>query len=86
MADGGPDVGGAAPMLTTLVRLRDALQATRLPLDLPDVEERRRQRVELVDQLEDYVLPRLVQIDAPLLAVVGGSTGAGKSTLVSTLR
>lgn len=33
----------------------------------------------------DYLLPQLRQIDAPLLAVVGGSTGAGKSTLVNTL-
>jgi hypothetical protein len=39
----------------------------------------------MVDQLEDYVLPRLTTIDAPLLAVVGGSTGAGKSTLVNSL-
>jgi hypothetical protein len=30
-------------------------------------------------------LPRLVQLEAPVLAVVGGSTGAGKSTLVNTL-
>ena len=29
--------------------------------------------------------PRLATIDAPLLAVVGGSTGAGKSTLVNSL-
>ncbi|HET6759213.1 MAG TPA: dynamin family protein, partial [Propionibacteriaceae bacterium] len=36
-------------------------------------------------QLDDYVMPRLATIDAPLLAVVGGSTGAGKSTLVNSL-
>ncbi len=72
-------------MITTLVRLREALQAARLPLDLPDVDANRAAQHEMVDQLEDYVLPRLLQIDAPLLAVVGGSTGAGKSTLVNSL-
>ena len=72
-------------MLTALVRLRDALQRTTLPLELPGVDECRVARVEMIDQLEDYVLPRLAQIDAPLLTVVGGSTGAGKSTLVNSL-
>ena len=72
-------------MLTALVRLRDALQRATLPLELPGVDECRVARVEMIDQLEDYVLPRLVQIDAPLLTVVGGSTGAGKSTLVNSL-
>ena len=36
-------------------------------------------------QLDDYLLPRLERLDAPLLAVVGGSTGAGKSTLVNSM-
>ena len=36
-------------------------------------------------QLDDYILPRYRSLDAPLLAVVGGSTGAGKSTLVNAL-
>ena len=42
-------------------------------------------RDELAGQIDDYLLPRLRQMDAPLLMVVGGSTGAGKSTLVNSL-
>ena len=72
-------------MITALVRLREALAAAALPLDVPGVEGHRATRAAMVDQLEDYVLPRLLQIDAPLLTVVGGSTGAGKSTLVNSL-
>ena len=75
----------SAQMVTTLVQLREALETARLPLEVPDVEPARRARAEMIDQLEDYVLPRLIQIDAPLLTVVGGSTGAGKSTLVNSL-
>jgi chemotaxis regulatin CheY-phosphate phosphatase CheZ len=72
-------------MLTALVRLHDALQAAPLPLDLPGVPEVRTSRQQLIDQLEDYVLPRQMTVEAPLLAVVGGSTGAGKSTLVNSI-
>ncbi|MDP2772885.1 MAG: dynamin family protein [Nocardioides sp.] len=72
-------------MLTALIRLRGALQDAELPLDSPGIDELRTARSEMVDQLEDYVIPRLMTIDAPLLAVVGGSTGAGKSTLVNSL-
>ena len=72
-------------MVTALVRLRGALQEARLPLELPGADEQRGARAEMVDQLEDYVIPRLMTLDAPLLAVVGGSTGAGKSTLVNSL-
>jgi len=85
--------GGGAPspgsygtvMLTALVRLHHALQGVRLPLDLPGIEEQRAGLREMVDQLEDYVIPRVTTLEAPLLAVVGGSTGAGKSTLVNSL-
>src|SRR5687768_16749409 len=72
-------------MLTALVRMRSALQEVRLPLELPSALANRDAQREMVDQLEDYVIPRLMTIDAPLLTVVGGSTGAGKSTLVNSL-
>ena len=72
-------------LLSMLTQLRSALAETPLPLETPGASETRQVRAALVDQLDDYVLPRLVQIDAPLLAVVGGSTGAGKSTLVNSL-
>jgi hypothetical protein len=72
-------------MLTEMVRLRGALQAAALPLDLPGVAALREHRQQVIDQLEDYVIPRLMSLEAPLLTVVGGSTGAGKSTLVNTL-
>ena len=61
------------------------LAATALPLALPGSEEARRDIRNALAQLEDYILPRYRSLDAPLLAVVGGSTGAGKSTLVNGL-
>jgi len=72
-------------MLTALVQLRGSLQDVRLPLEVPGAAEQRAVLQEMVHQLEDYVIPRLMTLDAPLLAVVGGSTGAGKSTLVNSI-
>src|SRR5215218_3940910 len=73
------------PLLDAVACLRERTQALALPLDVEGVAVARRERGELVDQLDDYVLPRLRALDAPLLAVVGGSTGAGKSTLVNSV-
>lgn len=70
---------------TALTELRDALRVVRLPLPMPGAASQQQVAKEIVDQLDDYVLPRLKTIDAPLLCVVGGSTGAGKSTLVNSL-
>ncbi|MPZ63673.1 MAG: ABC transporter [Propionibacteriales bacterium] len=77
--------GGQSELLGILLRLREVLLGSHMPLEVPDVDLARKVREEMIDQLEDYILPRAIQIDAPLLAVVGGSTGAGKSTLVNTL-
>ncbi|HWS58639.1 MAG TPA: dynamin family protein [Actinotalea sp.] len=70
---------------TALAALRAALVEVRLPLDLPPAAASRREVTRLVAHLDDYLLPRVRQLGAPLLAVVGGSTGAGKSTLVNAL-
>lgn len=80
-----PAPSGPLDVVARLRELDARLAGTTLPLDLPGAEEARRLRRSLVDQLEDYVLPRAERLDAPLLAVVGGSTGAGKSTLVNSL-
>ena len=65
--------------------LRDALRDVDLELELPDAAAARHMRTQLVEQVDDYLLPRLRQLDAPLLMVVGGSTGAGKSTIVNSI-
>jgi hypothetical protein len=72
-------------MLNALSALRDRVAAARFPLPLPGAPRARANRAELLAQLDDYLVPRLKAPQAPLLAVVGGSTGAGKSTLVNSL-
>lgn len=72
-------------LIDALSALRDRVAAVRLPLPLPGAPRARQTRAELLAQLDDYLVPRLKEPEAPLLAVVGGSTGAGKSTLVNSL-
>ena len=68
-----------------LQKVRIALVELDLPLALSGVDEARATARSALAQLEDYILPRWESLDAPLLAVVGGSTGAGKSTLVNAI-
>ncbi|MGX1574132.1 dynamin family protein [Cellulosimicrobium funkei] len=88
----GPRAGGVAAsasattgLVEALEILRGRLASTRLPLDLPGAALAREDLGLAVHQLDDYLLPRLRSHAAPLLVVVGGSTGAGKSTLVNSL-
>ncbi|SDP23817.1 Dynamin family protein [Klenkia soli] len=68
-----------------LTLLRDRVAALTWLLATPGRDAAVRSAGSVVDQVQDYLLPRLLDLDAPLLAVVGGSTGAGKSTLVNSL-
>jgi energy-coupling factor transporter ATP-binding protein EcfA2 len=79
------DAQDGAALLHAVETLRRQVDELALPLELPGVVPARQERRALRAQLDDYVLPRLRSQDAPLLAVVGGSTGAGKSTLVNSI-
>jgi len=77
--------GAVSGLLDALERLQQRLATLALPLQAPGVVEARADRAAALAQLDDYLLPRLRARSAPLLVVVGGSTGAGKSTLVNSL-
>ncbi|GLY79517.1 AAA family ATPase [Actinoallomurus iriomotensis] len=73
------------PLDEVLAELRDQIASVRFVLDAPGTEEAETTQQDLLNQLDDYVLPRVRRTDSPLLVVLSGSTGAGKSTLVNTL-
>ncbi len=74
-----------ASLVGAVDAVRGRLAATTLPLEAAGAEAGRARRKQILDQIDDYLLPRLRAEGAPLLVVVGGSTGAGKSTLVNSL-
>ena len=81
----GTGVSPAAALRGSLDALVEGVEAT--SFDLPAAEQSKREalRGELAWTIREYLLPRLSDLEAPLLAVVIGSTGSGKSTLVNSL-
>ena len=71
--------------VAALGQLHTALSKVEFSLDLGTTGSAEGLKVELEDQIQDYLLPRLQRLDAPLLAVLGGSTGSGKSTITNSL-
>jgi hypothetical protein len=85
-SDPSSEPASAVPALVrALTDLREAVKGLHVALPLLSAEQARSSAAAMVDQLDDYLLPRLARLDAPLLVVVGGSTGAGKSTLVNSI-
>lgn len=76
------DARADSPLLSPLARR--AREAS-LPFDIAGAAEAREKAGHIAQQIEDHLAPRLASLEAPLLAVVGGSTGSGKSTLVNAL-
>lgn len=74
-----------AALLTATERLRQELAGFTAPFDLPRAAEAVQERDDALDRLDTFVLPRLRRLDAPLLVVIGGSAGSGKSTLTNSL-
>jgi len=69
----------------TLLNLRKRIAAVPLVFDIAGADEVTAERVKLLSQIDDYLLPRVRQSAAPLLVALVGSTGAGKSTLVNSV-
>ena len=61
-----------APTTVSLERLRASLADVGLTLHLDGIFEQREAAAAAVRQIDDYIRPRLADLDAPLLAVVGG--------------
>ncbi|MPZ73094.1 MAG: ABC transporter [Nitriliruptorales bacterium] len=79
-----PDPSADTDLATALVNLRDAVSAVTFEL----VHELQHDRVVARDRLAKDLASsahRLEHLAAPLLVVIGGVTGAGKSTFVNTI-
>lgn len=83
--DGEPRPRASDYLLDAVADLRRDLDRTRFVLHLDGAERAEQRRRELLEQLDDQLLPRLRELSAPAVVVVAGSTGAGKSTLVNSV-
>ncbi|HEX6255048.1 MAG TPA: dynamin family protein [Euzebyales bacterium] len=73
-----------APLVTALRDLRQVIAACSFSLSADQAQERRAERDHLRREI-DGLVARISSLGAPLLVVVGGTTGSGKSTIVNTL-
>ena len=75
----------ARQLEAALLTLRRRIVDVNLVYETEGVEATRAERRKLLSQIDDYLLPRIRQSEAPILVALVGSTGAGKSTLVNSI-
>lgn len=78
------EASDTTPLVTALGDLRQVISACSFDLSSDRTDERRRERDQLRREIEALVA-RIRAMGSPLLVVVGGVTGSGKSTIVNTL-
>jgi len=75
----------ARQLEAALLALRRRIMDVNLVFETEGAEATRAERRKLLSQIDDYLLPRIRQSEAPILVALVGSTGAGKSTLVNSI-
>jgi hypothetical protein len=78
-------ISPVARLRASLDALADQIEGFRFDLPSESRLRRRELRDELARSIRGYLIPRLGDLDGDVVAVVVGSTGSGKSTLVNTL-
>ncbi|GMA31922.1 GTPase [Litorihabitans aurantiacus] len=73
------------PALEVASDLATHLAEIALPLEVDGADHARALRTRVLAQITTHLLPRLREAATPAILVVGGPTGAGKSTLVNSL-
>lgn len=80
-----PPADDVDSLVPALEELRKRASGLSYPLAVDGAANSERERRRLTQQVEGYLLPRLRELDGPMIVAVGGPTGSGKSTLVNAM-
>ena len=79
------EISPPAQLRAALHALGEGVEAVSFALPGPALDARKSEQAYLLWSINEYLLPRLGDLGGPAVAVVLGSTGSGKSTLVNSL-